>query len=291
MAAKKNSTELATVGNFELTVNRFEGLSPEDLEELKDQMEDLDQDTGIACRLIKIPSGGKLAYEVQTGEDEADVDYMKEVEGVIIFTHRLNGYWPGAFGTDDNKVPACSSMDGKTAVWTDTGEVRTCENCPLNQYGSDDNPNGTGKGKACKNMRRIYLMMNGDPNFYLLTVPPTSIKDVNKQLTKIITGGTPYTGLIVSFKLEKAKNAKGVEYSKVTVEKKGLLPPAVSATAKEMRRQIKAKYQDMTITLAEYAPAQDQGAATAPPPEAAEGQAAPDAGEFAEAGELPFSGD
>lgn len=289
--ANSKKTELATVGNFELTVNRFEGLSPEDLEELKDQMEDLDQDTGIACRLIKIPSGGKLAYEVQTGEDEADVDYMKEVEGVIIFTHRLNGYWPGAFGTDDNKVPACSSMDGKTAVWTDTGEVRTCENCPLNQYGSDDNPNGTGKGKACKNMRRIYLMMNGDPNFYLLTVPPTSIKDVNKQLTKIITGGTPYTGLIVSFKLEKAKNAKGVEYSKVTVEKKGLLPPAVSTTAKEMRRQIKAKYQDMTITLAEYAPAQDQGAATAPPPEAAEGQAAPDAGEFAEAGDLPFSGD
>lgn len=289
--ANSKKTELATVGNFELTVNRFEGLSPEDLEELKDQMEDLDQDTGIACRLIKIPSGGKLAYEVQTGEDEADVDYMKEVEGVIIFTHRLNGYWPGAFGTDDNKVPACSSMDGKTAVWTDTGEVRTCENCPLNQYGSDDNPNGTGKGKACKNMRRIYLMMNGDPNFYLLTVPPTSIKDVNKQLTKIITGGTPYTGLIVSFKLEKAKNAKGVEYSKVTVEKKGLLPPAVSTTAKEMRRQIKAKYQDMTITLAEYAPAQDQGAATAPPPEAAEGQAAPDAGDFTEAGELPFSGD
>lgn len=289
--ANSKKTELATVGNFELTVNRFEGLSPEDLEELKDQMEDLDQDTGIACRLIKIPSGGKLAYEVQTGEDEADVDYMKEVEGVIIFTHRLNGYWPGAFGTDDNKVPACSSMDGKTAVWTDTGEVRTCENCPLNQYGSDDNPNGTGKGKACKNMRRIYLMMNGDPNFYLLTVPPTSIKDVNKQLTKIITGGTPYTGLIVSFKLEKAKNAKGVEYSKVTVEKKGLLPPAVSAAAKEMRRQIKAKYQDMTITLAEYAPAQDQGAATAPPPEAAAGQAAPDAGEFAEAGDLPFSGD
>ena len=289
--ANSKKTELATVGSFELTVNRFEGLSPEDLEELKDQMEDLDQDTGIACRLIKIPSGGKLAYEVQTGEDETDVDYMKEVEGVIIFTHRLNGYWPGAFGTDDNKVPACSSMDGKTAVWTDTGEVRTCENCPLNQYGSDDNPNGTGKGKACKNMRRIYLMMNGDPNFYLLTVPPTSIKDVNKQLTKIITGGTPYTGLIVSFKLEKPKNAKGVQYSKVTGEKKGLLPPAVSAVAKEMRRQIKAKYQDMTITLAEYAPAQDQGAATAPPPEAAAGQAAPDAGEFAEAGDLPFSGD
>ena len=58
-----------------------------------------------------------------------------------------------------------------------------------------------------------------------------------------------------------------------------------------MRRQIKAKYQDMTITLAEYAPAQDQGTATAPAPDTAAATEAPDAGEFSEAGELPFSGD
>ena len=290
MAAKKG-TELAVATGFELTVNRFEGLSPEDLEELQDQMEDLDQDGGIACRLIKIPSGGKLAYEVQTGEEDTDVEYMKDVEGVIIFTHRLNGFWPGAYGTDDNKVPTCSSMDGKTGVNTETGEVRSCDTCPLNQYGTDDNPNGTGKGKACKNMRRVYLMMNGDPNFYLLTVPPTSIKDVNKQLTKIITGGTPYTGLIVSFKLEKANNAKGVAYSKVTVEKKGLLPPGVSAIAKEMRRQIKSKYQEMTITLGEYAPAQEQDAAPAPAPAQGGTAAPPEGAVFEEAQDLPFSGD
>lgn len=66
--ANSKKTELATVGSFELTVNRFEGLSPEDLEELKDQMEDLDQDTGIACRLIKIPSGGKPGSSAQGAE-------------------------------------------------------------------------------------------------------------------------------------------------------------------------------------------------------------------------------
>ena len=296
MAAKKNSTELALMDSFKIA-NRYEGIDPELMAELQDELGDLDPESGITCRQIKVPSGGGLAFEVQ-GEDEGDAEPMKEIDGVILFTHRLSAYWPGSFGSASNpedKIPTCSSMDGKTGIvqaGDRSGEIITCETCPYNQYGTGvDEKGNPSRGKACKNMRRIYLMMNGDPNFYLLTVPPTSIKDVNKQLTKIITGGTPYTGLIVSFKLEKAKNAKGVEYSKVTVEKKGLLPPAVSAVAKEMRRQIKAKYQDMTITLAEYAPAQDQGAATAPPPEAAAGQAAPDAGEFAEAGDLPFSGD
>jgi hypothetical protein len=126
----------------------------------------------------------------------------------------------------------------------------------MNQFGSASDQKGNqAKGKACKNMRRIYLMMDGDPNFYLLTVPPTSTRDVNRQLQKIIAGGTPYTGLIVSLKLEKAQNAAGVAYSKVVIGKSGLLSPAMAAAAKEMRRQIKEQYKDMTLTLDDYAPA------------------------------------
>lgn len=101
-------------------------------------------------------------------------------------------------------------MDGKTAIWTDTGELRSCEGCPYNEYGSGADQTGKqGRGKACKNMRRLYLMMSGDPNLYLLTVPPTSIKDVNRQLAKILAGGIPYTGMILRFTLEKATNANG----------------------------------------------------------------------------------
>ena len=88
---KKTSTELAPIGNFAIVANPYQGMDQEDIEELRDQMEDLDEDTGITCRLVKIPSGGKLAYEVQ-GEDDNDVEYMKVIQGVIIFTHRLNGY-------------------------------------------------------------------------------------------------------------------------------------------------------------------------------------------------------
>lgn len=257
MATKKN--ELAPIDNFQIA-NRYEGMDPELLAELQDQMEDLDDESGIQCRLIKIPAGGGLAYEVQ-GEDDDDVEYMKEISGVIVFTHRMNGYWPNSYGTGEgeDKIPLCSSMDGKTGLCRDIGEVRSCESCPMNQFGSGTDAKGeASRGKACKNMRRLYMMLDGDPNFYLLTVPPTSIKEVNRQLAKIMgSKGIPYTGLIVSLKLEKAVNAGGIAYSKVVIEKKGLLPAAVANTAREMRREIKAQYQNMAITLDDYATAPD----------------------------------
>lgn len=223
MATAKKNTELAPVENFALTT-AYDGLDPELAAELKDQMDDLDDESGINCRTIKIPSGGNLAFTVQ-GDEDGDEDYLKDIEGVIVFTHRMNGYWPNAFGSSTNpedKIPVCSSMDGKSGLNIRTGEVCECDKCPCNQYGSD--PNG-GKGKACKNMRRIYLMRSNDPNLYLLTVPPTSIKEVNKALTRIMASkGIPYTNLIVGFKLAKATNANGINYATVVVDKRGILP-------------------------------------------------------------------
>ena len=261
MPTKKTSTALAVVDSFAIA-NRYEGVDPELMAEIQDQMEDLDPESGIACRQIKVPSGGGLAFEVQ-GEEEDDAEPMKEIDAVIVFTHRISAYWPGAYGgsgDDGSKIPACSSMDGKTAVWTETGELRTCETCPYNQYGSGVDENGNPKkGKACKNMRRLYLMMDGDPNFYLLTIPPTSIKDVNKQLAKILASGVPYTGMIVSLMLEKTKNSAGITYSKVQVKKKGILPVPVAAQVAQLRNQIKKQYQSIAITLGDYTPAPERG--------------------------------
>ena len=68
MANAKKNTELAPVENFALTT-AYDGLDPELVAELKDQMDDLDDESGINCRTIKIPSGGNLAFTVQGDED------------------------------------------------------------------------------------------------------------------------------------------------------------------------------------------------------------------------------
>ena len=132
-------------------------------------------------------------------------------------------------------------------------------------------------------MRRIYQLMDGDPNFYLLSVPPTSIKDVNKQLAKILASGTPYTGMIVSLTLEKAQNSNGVAYSKVVIKKKGLLPPAAAARVMQLRNEIKTQYQSMALTLDDYTAAPERGRGVDVTPDDAEMDALNGTGAFEEA--------
>lgn len=238
--------ELATVENFKI-VTGMEAMDEELRAELEDELDDLDDDGGIDAKHIKIPSGGGKAFEVET-DDPDDPEIMKEVTGVIIFTHRMNAYWAQKFGEagedgNINKSPDCSSMDGKQGINRETGEIRTCDTCPYNQFGSD------GKGKACKNMRRLYIMMNNRPDIYLLTVPPTSIKDVNKALKKIMgQQHIPYSRMIVTFKLNVVENADKIKYSKVTLEKTGLLPEALYKTTAELRKAMKQSYESVAIT-------------------------------------------
>ncbi len=252
---EKKSNAL-TVNNSFRIAKMCEGVNadPELLDEIKDEMQDLDPESSIIFRHIKIPAGGSLAYMVD-GDNEDDPEPMKTISGVIVFTHRTNGYWEGAYGDgEQGKIPLCSSIDGKTGYDRRENRTRDCGACPMNQFGSArDQFGNSGKGKACKNMRRLYIMMDGDPNFYLLTVPPTSIRDVGNQLATIMASGTPYTGLIVKLTLSKAHNAGGIEYSKVVIKKSGLLPPAVAKEVQEMRQRIKSQYQNIAITADDYA--------------------------------------
>lgn len=82
--------------------------------------------------------------------------------------------WP--FDTDNPRSPNCYAMgrveselfpiqEGENAVQEAVGsEEGKCDLCPLNQWGSDLDG---GKGKACKNVRRLALMdadyLNGGP--------------------------------------------------------------------------------------------------------------------------------
>lgn len=237
--------ELAVMKDFQI-VTGFEGMDPELIEELKEQMADLDDERGIACRKIKIPAGGGKVYEVE-GDDPDDPEIMKEIQGVILFTHRMNSYWATTYGSGDNAnmPPTCCSMDAKMGVNLETGEIRNCDNCPMNQFGEE--------GKECKNMRRIYLLMSGRPDIYLLSVPPTSIKDINKNLARIMgSNRIPYTMLVVTFKLNKAVNKNGIEYSKVLVEKTGMLTADQYERTSAMRKQIKEKYKEVAITHDDY---------------------------------------
>lgn len=83
------------------------------------------------------------------GDDPEDPDYEKTLKGVIVYNHQAGAYWPEGSEYDDNVPPLCSSVDGKLGIGTPGG---SCALCELNKFGTD------GKGKACKNMRHLYIL-------------------------------------------------------------------------------------------------------------------------------------
>ena len=132
-------------------------------EDLADDMEGL----RLSFTRIKIPGGGHLQFEIPSGNPDVP-DYAPYLEGVILYSHNSNAYWPEGSEYDDDQPPLCQSFDGKVGYGEPGG---TCADCVLNQFGSD----GNNKGKACKNMRMLYLLRSGEYMPIQIALPPTKI--------------------------------------------------------------------------------------------------------------------
>ena len=79
-------------------------------EDLADDMEGL----RLSFTRIKIPGGGHLQFEIPSGNPDVP-DYAPYLEGVILYSHNSNAYWPEGSEYDDDQPPLCQSFDGKVA--------------------------------------------------------------------------------------------------------------------------------------------------------------------------------
>lgn len=168
---------------------------------------------GVVPRLpqIKIIHAGALTFKFppdETGK-ETKVD---DFEGIIIDQHPCNAWWEQLFADSGGGVPPdCSSLDGKKG--TVFGD---CFRCPKNQFGTAiDSKGQPSKGKACKNMKRLHIWMNGHELPFRLTLPPSSIKEADTFFSTLLDRKIPMTAVKVRFGLEKAESSQGIEYSQI----------------------------------------------------------------------------
>jgi len=160
---------------------------------------------------IKIPSGGMLQFELPSDNPEQP-DYAAYIDGVILHSYPANAYWPDGEYDEEMAPPLCSSSDGVTGSGDPGG---ACALCPLNQWGSGEN----GKGKACKNMRQLYLLRSGEFMPIQLTLSPTSIKPYSEFCNIAFASRRRAAfGSVVRIGLKRKNNGKD-DYSVATFQK------------------------------------------------------------------------
>jgi len=237
MAIKKNEAALAVIENFELPV-----LSDDMAAAMAEELDGLQ----LSFPRVKIPSGGGLAFEVP-GDDPENPDTEKEIIGVIVDHHPVNAYWADKYAGGNNP-PDCSSMDAKFGVDQD-GNRKPCDTCPMNQWGSDQE----GRGKACKNMHRVYILREGEMLPLLLTLPPTSLKNLSDYIAlRVVSKGMRSYGVVTKVSLKKAQNAGGINYSQAVFALAGKLAPAQVKAMAEYSQGIRSITRQLAIQVDEY---------------------------------------
>lgn len=135
------------------------------------------QEAGGAGNFVST-RGGRLSF----GGNEVPGNKMNVV---IIAAVAENHYYTDRFDPDNPASPVCFAYD--TGDGTEMGphenssdpQSETCAKCPMNVFGSAD----TGKGKACKNIRRLGLITEDGledvaaAELAVLKIPVTSVKN------------------------------------------------------------------------------------------------------------------
>jgi len=169
--------------------------------------------------VVKVIHQGQL-FEMPDGKK------VEGFSGVIIDASRANSWWEVSFDEGGGgNIPDCFSLDGIVPSHdSDKKQSDDCATCPRNQYGSD------GRGKACKNMKRLFIVVDGENFPYRLTVPPSNIKGIDKYITFLSSKGIPYQLARTNFTLVEETNKDNIEYSKIVYKMEGKIESIEEAT-------------------------------------------------------------
>ncbi len=196
-------------------------------------------------RRVKIPSGGSIFFELPS-DDPENPESSRTIEGIILFNHAYNAYWAGSGETNENTPPLCVAPAGKTGYGTPGG---CCEFCAMNQFNTGiDSKGNPSKGKACKNMRQLYILRSGECMPILLSLPPTSIHDFGEFMNAAFRcRNRPSWASVVQIGLKRMENGSN-PYSVATFKRlydiSGEDLMKVKAYAKTFKEQIQRSIQE-----------------------------------------------
>lgn len=189
---------------------------------------------------IRIPAGGGKQWEVPTLEGS---DYRAEFKGVIVHWKTLRAYWPEPFETGAGSPPQCTSDDGIVGMG-DPGTI--CAKCEFNQFGTAQY--STKPGKACREVRALFVIDEASHLPYFMPLPPMSIPPAKLYFTKLAQAGVSFWQVETTFALEQTKNKTGITFSRGMLNLARRLAPDEIGRVSAMREALKPAIDGTQLT-------------------------------------------
>lgn len=220
------------------------------METMQANLGPLNQLSPFDLQRISIPTSGGISWNVPTLKGPESTE---ELPCIICAWHPCRGFWPGAFS--GSEPPQCASPDGITGKGEPGG---LCAECEYNEWGTatDDKGEPT-RGKACKEMRRLFVLLPNTMIPYVLTLPPTSLKQFTQYLVALSGAGLDYWAVETVITLATDKNNNGVSFSQCQFELSRELKGEEREAAELYANQFKSLTKNPEPPTAEEHPAEE----------------------------------
>jgi len=198
-----------------------------------------------------------IVHPAQVWKNEATDETKKTLTGIPVFFHAIRGYF-----AEGLERPICSSLDGKTGYFiNEDGEKvsRECARCPFNAWGSGPN----GRGKLCKELRRVYFLEEGHDLPAVVSLPPTSLRVWDAFVAACAYEGLPVSGRVVELTLEKQSSGAQVWSTLAKPRTVRRLTPTEYIKIRAMKQQIEEAARQAKVSANEYFADSQQTAETA----------------------------
>ena len=163
-------------------------------------------------------------------------------QGILIHQQHVKGYWRS--GSEEIR-PDCSSLDGlKPSPNTENPLSPICATCEKNQFGSAEN--GSSKGKACKDMIRVHILINGGEIPTRLMIPPTSLRRYEDYISQLTVEKLPKNAVRTKFALERKQEGANT-WSLIVLENAGTVTPDEYLLARSLRDRFIAQMSQQEI--------------------------------------------
>lgn len=213
---------------------------------------------GVTLRFdrVKIPSGGGLAFQLQTEEGPV---VKTELDGVILDHYPTKAHWEKAY-SGKGVPPDCYSFDCVNGMDQSGKIIRKCQGCEFNRFGTAIKQDGTkGRGKACKDMHRLYLLQPGEMLPLLIALPPTSLGNFGLFAQRLASKLKLFYSVVTRIKLQEAQSKDNITYSQVLINKIAEFRPEEIVLLKKHIESLKPAMRAVPITSDDYEAGDDGG--------------------------------